>query len=234
LRAANEALRRANADLEHFSYAAQHELQEPLRMVTVFSEMLLEKYGGQLDAQADELIHYSIEGAARMQALVRDLVIYTHTANIADQTPAAVEVSAVVCRAVRKLRETVAENHASIEFGELPRLCSHAGPVQQIFENLISNAIKYHREEPPVVTISAVPRQREWLFSVTDNGIGIDAEYTEQIFGLFKRLHTGSEYPGTGLGLAICKRIVERLKGAIWVKSSVGKGSIFFFTLPRT
>jgi len=234
LRAANEALRRANADLEHFSYAAQHELQEPLRMVTVFSQMLKEKYGGQLDSQADELIQYSIEGATRMQALVRDLVTYTHTANISDESPRPAEVSELVRRAVGNLCEVVEANHASVEFGALPRLLTHAGPVQQVFENLISNAIKYHGPEPPVVSISAVPRQHDWLFSVRDNGIGIDPEYTQQIFGLFKRLHTGSEYPGTGLGLAICKRIVERLKGTIWVESAPGKGATFFFTLPRT
>jgi light-regulated signal transduction histidine kinase (bacteriophytochrome) len=233
LRASNEALRRANADLEHFSHAAEHELQEPLRMVTVFSQMLKEKYGGQLDSQADEFIRYSVEGASRMQALVRDLVVYTHTANISDRRPTLVALSALVCLAVENLTEAVAENHASIEFGVLPRLCTHAGPLQEVFERLISNAIKYRGGAPPVVAVSAVPRQHDWLISVEDNGIGIEPEDTQQIFGLFKRLHSTSEYPGTGLGLAICKRIVERLKGAIWVESVPGKGSTFFFTLPR-
>ncbi len=232
LRAANEALNRANADLEQFSYAAAHDLQEPLRMVTIYSQMLKKRYAGRLDEQADEFIKYCVEGARRMEMLVRDLLAYTRATSLYDEPRPLVNLNEVVAEAVGNLQMALAESGASVVYEGLPEVSAHAALMQQLLQNLLSNAIKYRSKEAPVVTVAANRRESEWLVSVSDNGIGIAPQYREQIFGLFKRLHTANEYPGTGLGLAICQRIVERYGGKIWVESEHGQGSTFFFTLP--
>jgi light-regulated signal transduction histidine kinase (bacteriophytochrome) len=225
-------LRRANADLEQFSYAAAHDLQEPLRMVTIYSQMLKRKYAGQLDQQADEFIGYCVDGARRMEMLVRDLLAYTRATSSCDEAPPLVDLNKVVVEAAGNLQMAISESGASVVYEALPEVRAHSTLMQQLLQNLISNAIKYRSEEPPVVTIAAVRRDSAWLISVSDNGLGIAPEYREHIFGLFKRLHNSAQYPGTGLGLAICQRIVERYGGKIWVESQGFKGSTFFFTLP--
>lgn len=233
LQAANEALHRANADLEQFSYAAAHDLQEPLRMVVIYSQMLKKKYAGRLDQQADEFIEYCVEGARRMETLVRDLLAYGRATSLHDEHQPLIDLTSVVGQAVGNLQVAIAESGASVFFDGLPEVHAHGTLIQQLFQNLISNAIKYRSKHAPVITVAAERRQSEWLISVRDNGIGIAPEYKEHVFGLFKRLHGAKEYPGTGLGLAICRRIVERYGGKIWVESTGSGGSTFFFTLPE-
>lgn len=232
LQAANQALRRANADLEQFSYAAAHDLQEPLRMVTIYSQMLQRKYAGLLDEQAHEFIRYCVEGASKMETLVRDVLMYTRATSLYDEPPQLANVNTVVAQAVGNLQIAMSESGASVLFDGLPEVRVHAPLMQQLFQNLISNAIKYRSEKTPVISVTAERRDGKWLMSVSDNGMGIAPEYHNQVFGLFKRLHGAGEYPGTGLGLAICQRIVDRYGGTIWVESDGKNGSTFRFTLP--
>jgi PAS domain S-box-containing protein len=234
LQHANEELRRANADLEQFAYSASHDLQEPLRMVSIYSELLKKRFAEKLGPEGDEFIHYTVEGAIRMEHLVRDLLAYTSaSANTNGAGPPA-RVRDAVDEAVASLRAAIIETGATVTSSDLPTL----GGVQrvhleQVFQNLISNALKYRSHKPPVIHISAELSDGEWLFSVADNGIGIDPRYRDLIFGIFKRLHTAREYPGTGIGLAICQKIVERAGGRIWVDSQPGLGSTFRFTIPN-
>ena len=225
-------LRRANQDLEQFAYSASHDLQEPLRSVKIFSELTLERYGPKLDGQGQEFLHHVHDGASRMEMLLRDLLAYTQTSKI-EKPAGAVDANAAFQAAIANLAGAIAESGATITCDNLPSVSVNATQLQQLFQNLIGNAIKYHSSDvPPAVHIAARRERQNWLFSVGDNGIGIEPEYKEKIFGLFKRLHSGDEYSGTGIGLAICKRIVERHGGRIWVESELGKGSTFHFTLP--
>lgn len=229
LRRANTALRRSNEDLRQFAYAASHDLQEPLRMVSLYSQLLAKRYKGRLDADADQFIDFTTGGAIRMQALVDDLLAFTEvTANPA-QIEAPVAGGAVLKSTLANMR--MALEDATVTHGELPAVAVHAQHLTQLFQNLIGNAMKYKGEEAPAIHISARRDGGWWVFSVKDNGIGIDPRYHQRIFGIFKRLH-GQEYPGTGIGLAICSRIVERYGGRIWVDSELGKGTEFLFTLP--
>jgi PAS domain S-box-containing protein len=225
-------LRRANQDLEQFAYSASHDLQEPLRSVKIFSELMSTQYRQRLDGQALEFLNYIGEGASRMEALVRDLLAYTQTAR-ADAPPEPVDANSAFEAAVANLAGAIDESGATISCDPLPRVRVHATQLQQLFQNLIGNAIKYRRPGvPPVVQTTTRQEGGDWIFSVKDNGIGIEQEFKEQIFGLFKRLHTRDEYAGTGIGLALCQRIVERHHGRIWVESEPGQGSTFFFALP--
>jgi PAS domain S-box-containing protein len=225
-------LRRANQVLEQFAYSASHDLQEPLRNVKIFSELLSRRYTGKLDNQALEFLRQIRGGAHRMEMLIRDLLTYTQVGMI-DKDPGYVDANDAMRTAVANLEAAIAETGARVDAGSLPSVRIHQIQLQQVFQNLIGNAVKYHRQDcPPVVHTMARREEGHWLFSVTDNGIGIAPEYTERIFGLFKRLHNGDEYPGTGIGLALCQRIVERHHGRIWVESEPGKGSVFYFTLP--
>jgi PAS domain S-box-containing protein len=225
-------LRRANQDLEQFAYSASHDLQEPLRSVTIFSELLSGRYGDKLDGQALEFLGNVRDGARRMEMLVRDLLAYTQAATL-DTEPEPVDANAVMQAAIANLAGTIAEAGATVNADPLPSVRIHAIHLQQVFQNLISNALKYHQPGiAPVVQTTARRQDGMWRFSVTDNGIGIEPRFHERIFGLFKRLHTGDEYSGTGIGLALCQRIVERNHGRIWVESEPGKGSSFHFTLP--
>lgn len=229
---ANKALRRANADLEQFAYSASHDLQEPLRMVALYSEMLKRKYGGKLGPQAEQYISYTVEGATRMEHLLQDLLAFTRASVVAEE-PAEILDSNEACeRAVANLQTSIEESGAVITRTTLPRVKMHQVHLEQVFQNLIGNAIKYRSDQAPRIAIGAEQRENEWIFSVKDNGIGIDPRYKEQIFGIFKRLHTAVEYSGTGMGLAICERIIERYCGRIWVESEPGKGSTFLFALP--
>lgn len=232
LERANAALKRANADLEHFAYSASHDLQEPLRMVAAYSELLHRKFGGKLGPDADEYIRHTVEGALRMERLLRDLRSYAQVSAIDLKAPDEIDASAILEKTLSGLQVAIQENGASIICSDLPRVRMHEFQLEQVFQNLISNAIRYRRDVAPEIHISAVRDGNEWRFAVQDNGIGIEPKFKEQIFGIFKRLHSAAQYPGTGMGLAICQRIVERIGGRIWVESEPGRGSTFYFTVP--
>jgi signal transduction histidine kinase/FixJ family two-component response regulator len=229
---AEAELLRANQDLEQFAYSASHDLQEPLRSVKIFSELLTRRVGDKLEGDARDFLSFVSSGATRMEMLVRDLLAYTQATQL-DKPATAEDASAALESALANLDGAIRTSCARVISEPLPSVRVHATQLQQLFQNLVGNAIKYRRPEtPPAISIAAQRDGDEWLFSVRDNGLGIEAEYRERIFGLFKRLHTGDEYAGTGIGLAICQRIVERNHGRIWVESEPGKGSVFKFTLP--
>ena len=226
-------LKRSNGDLEQFAYVASHDLQEPLRMVSGFTGLLKRRYVGKLDADADEYIEFAVGGANRMQALINDLLSYSRVGReeIAGKP---VNTQIVLDQALANLSSAIEERSALVSSGELPTVWANQGMVVRLFQNLIGNALKFCKAERPIVRIQAEARGAEWLFSVADNGIGIEAQYKDRIFMIFQRLHKQSEYPGTGIGLAVCKRIVERTGGRMWLESEPGKGTTFFFTLPAT
>jgi signal transduction histidine kinase len=226
-----EELARSNHDLEQFAYVASHDLQEPLRMVANYTQLLSERYRGKLDEQADKYIFYAVDGATRMQTQIQDLLAFSRVGR-EGMACAATDCNAVVEGALRNLQAPVQESGAQIVHGELPIVMGNASQLQQVFQNLIGNALKFRGPETPVIRISAESKVGEWVFAVTDNGIGIAPEYLETIFTVFKRLHTRVEYPGNGIGLSICKKIVERHGGRIWVTSEPGHGATFGFTLP--
>ena len=224
-------LQRANDDLQQFASVASHDLQEPLRMVTSYVQLLAKQYHGQLDEDADEVIGYAVDGAQRMRALIADLLAY---ARVETQGAEWTETDgeAVLAQALRDLQLAVAESGAIVTHDSLPTVTAVPGQLRQLLENLLSNALKFRGPEPPRIHLSAQRQGTEWLFSVRDNGIGLDPTQAERIFQMFQRLHTRKAYPGTGIGLAICKKIVERHGGRIWVESAPGQGATFFFTLP--
>ncbi len=225
-------LRRANTDLEQFAYSASHDLQEPLRTINIYSELISKRYADSLDDDAKKFIGYLRVAATRMEALVRDLLSYTLVTRMEKREDAA-DAQAALQVVLANLSGAIAEAGAKVTSGPLPAVAMHETHLQQLLQNLISNAIKYRSpDRPPVVHIQAERQNEYWTFAVTDNGIGVDKEYRETIFGLFKRLHTADEYSGTGIGLAICKRIVERYHGRIWVESEPGRGSTFRLALP--
>jgi histidine kinase len=226
-----DELKRSNQDLEQFAYIASHDLQEPLRAVASYTQMLAKRYQGRLDEKADLYISFAVDGATRMQQLIKDLLAYSRIGrNQLKLQPT--DCNAVVNKVLKDLQLSIAENQAKIIVSPLPTLLADTSQITLLFQNLISNAIKYRGEASPQVDISAQQQNSGWLFKIQDNGIGIAPEYAEQIFGIFQRLHTSDEYPGTGLGLAICQRIVERHGGHIWVESQLGIGAMFCFELP--
>ncbi|HAX86884.1 MAG TPA: hypothetical protein DCY91_11645 [Cyanobacteria bacterium UBA11370] len=224
-------LKRSNQELEQFAYIASHDLQEPLRAVASYTQMLAKRYQGKLDEKADIYINFAVDGATRMQQLIKDLLAYSRIGRHQLKLQST-DCNVVVNKVLKDLQFSITENHAKITIEFLPTLFVDTSQITLLFQNLISNAIKYRGEASPQVTISAENQRSGWLFRIRDNGIGIEPEYAEQIFGIFQRLHTSDEYPGTGLGLAICKRIVERHGGHIWVESQLGKGSLFCFEIP--
>ena len=231
LQIANAALHQANADLELFAYSASHDLQEPLRMLRVYSELLQKTFGGQLGQVGDEFIRHTVEGATRMDNLLRGLRTYMQVSATYHPPPEETDAGEVLNKTLLNLQAAIEESGASITVAALPRVRMHEFQLEQLFQNLIGNAIRY-RNGVPRITIAATLQDKNWLFSVQDNGIGIEPRFKEQIFGAFKRLHTNSQYPGTGMGLAICQRIIERAGGRIWVESEPEKGSTFYFTIP--
>jgi PAS domain S-box-containing protein len=237
LKLANQALQQSNDDLEQFAYAASHDLQEPLRMVSIYSQLLKEDYGASLDSQASSYIEFAVNGATRMSNLLRALLTYSRVANVSFDKSERADAASAVSSALLNLSTVIENSHARIEVGDLPVVRIPDIHLVQLFQNLIGNALKYCNEaggEAPVIRIAVAPRtdpESLWLFSVTDNGIGIEPEYLTQIFGIFKRLH-GPAFEGTGIGLALCQKIVERAGGRIWAESEPGQSSTFFFTLP--
>jgi signal transduction histidine kinase len=227
-----EELARSNRDLEQFAYVASHDLQEPLRMVAAYTQLLAERYTGKLDENADKYIRYALEGALRMQTLVKDLLEFSRVGRNRKSTPLAGET--VVLEALENLRAALLESGAVVHHQGLPAVNGDHTQLVQLFQNLIGNAIKFRGEKAPVITVTAEKLAAEWVFSVSDNGIGIAAEHVEAIFVIFQRLHTRAEYPGNGVGLAICKKIVEQHGGRIWVESKAGEGASFKFTLPAS
>ena len=224
-------LARSNADLQQFAYVASHDLKEPLRMVASYTQLLARRYKGKLDSDADEFIRYAVDGANRMQWLINDLLAYSRV-TVQDKVSEEVDCNSVLEEVLSDLRVAVEESRAVVTRDPLPTVMADRVQLGQLFQNLIGNAIKFHGKEPPQVHVSAERRPTEWLFSVRDNGVGLDPEYAERIFVIFQRLHNREEYPGTGIGLAICKKIVERHGGRIWVVSQTGQGATFHFTLP--
>ncbi len=226
-----EELARSNEELEQFAYVASHDLQEPLRMVAAYTQLLGERYRGKLDENADKYIAYASEGALRMQTLIQDLLAFSR-AGRRGVTSGPVNCQAVLTEVMRSMGPAMQESGATVKYDALPLVWAEGSRIGQLFQNLITNAIKFRGKAAPEISIGAEKKGAQWLFNVSDNGIGIQPEHADNIFVVFQRLHTRTEYPGNGIGLSICKKIVEQCGGKIWVESNAGHGSIFKFTLP--
>jgi PAS domain S-box-containing protein len=226
-------LQRSNAELEQFAYVASHDLQEPLRMVASYAELLAERYKGKLDQRADMYIGYAVDGAKRMQRLIHDLLAYARISSQAKPLQPT-DASAAVADVMKQLRGAIETSKAEVVFGNLPMVNADESQLRQLLQNLIANAIKFHGDGPPHVEIRAELMGEMWNFAVADDGIGIAKESSSRIFEMFQRLHTREEYDGSGIGLAISKRIVERHGGSIWFDSEPGRGTTFHFTIPKT
>ena len=226
-----EELASSNRDLEQFAYVASHDLQEPLRMVAAYTQLLADRYRGKLDDQADKYINYAVDGAARMQSLIHDLLALSRVGRQETELKNT-NCNEVVTQAVKDLQASILESGAVINVGSLPWLKANETQLKQVFQNLIGNAINFHGSRSPVIDIAAERQGANWIFSIADNGIGISPEHAENVFIIFNRLHTRTEYPGNGIGLAICKKIVERQGGKIEALPRDGGGTIFRLTLP--
>jgi signal transduction histidine kinase/CBS domain-containing protein len=227
----NQEFQRSNQELEQFAYVASHDLQEPLRAVAGYTQLLVNEYRDRLDETALEYADFIVDGAKRMQQLIQDLLTYSRVGT-RGQEFAPTDCNAVLQQVLQNLQVAIADNQATITAEPLPTVNGDRNQLVQLLQNLIGNAIKFHRDEPPHVYITAQKQDNDWLFQIQDNGIGIKPQYLERIFEVFKRLHTRREYPGTGIGLAICKKIATRHGGRIWAKSESGVGTIFYFTIP--
>ncbi|QLE48480.1 GAF domain-containing protein [Nostoc sp. C057] len=241
----SQELVRSNAELEQFAYVASHDLQEPLRMVTSYLQLLERRYKNQLDANADQFITYAVDGARRMQTLINDLLNYSRVST-RGQPFKLVDCDVILQRAIANLQIAIADSQAIVTYDSLPEVMADTTQLTQVFQNLIGNAIKFCQNQQPQIhigvakpnpnsdeeSLNSIPLADEWLFSIRDNGIGLESQYAERIFIIFQRLHGRDKYPGTGIGLAICKKIIERHGGRIWVESKPGQGSTFYFTIP--
>ncbi|MBN2419434.1 MAG: PAS domain S-box protein [Deltaproteobacteria bacterium] len=231
LRERTRSLERSNRELEQFAYVASHDLQEPLRMVASYTQLLAKRYKDKLDSDADEFISYAVDGANRMQMLINDLLHFSRVGTKGKEF-SMTGFDTVLEKTMRDLKKRIEENGAEVTIDSMPTLMADAGQIGQVFQNLISNAIKFRNAAPPEIHISSEKNGDNWIFSVSDNGIGIAPEYSTRIFEIFQRLHSKEEYPGSGIGLAICKKIVERHGGKIWIESEPSKGTTFYFTIP--
>lgn len=231
LRERTEDLERSNAELQRFAYVASHDLREPLRMVTSYTQLLKKRYAGKLDADADDFIGYAVDGAARMESLIEDLLAYSRVGS-QGRAPSEADLGPVLDGVLKGLEVAIADSAATVTSDELPTVVCDPTQIGQVFQNLIANAMKFRRDEPVRIHVGVERVGTEWVFSVADNGLGIEPEYFDRIFVIFQRLQSREDYAGSGMGLAICKRIVERHHGRIWVESEPGEGSMFYFTIP--
>ncbi|WP_447968225.1 PAS domain-containing protein [Nitrospira sp. M1] len=226
------ALARSNRELQRFAYMASHDLQEPLRMISSFIQLLATEYNGRLDAEAHEYIGYVVDGAVRMRTLIDGLLEYSQLGNI-EQTFNSTDCESLLNEALLNLGEAIAEKQAVVTHDPLPTVLANGNQLAQVFQNLISNGLKFSGPQSPIIHVGAVRQEEAWQFSVADNGIGIEPAYREQIFDMFQRLNQKSEYPGSGIGLSICHKIIGQHRGKIWVDSEFGVGSTFYFTIPH-
>jgi PAS domain S-box-containing protein len=227
-----DALGRSNDQLQQFAYVASHDLQEPLRMVSSYLQLLERRYKGQLDDDASEFIGFAVDGAKRMQALISDLLAYSRIGT-REEVHSRVDLNETVQRVLKDLEVAIRETGAVVQVDRLPTITAEATQIRQLLQNLVGNALKFHKPgQPPAIEVTSRREADAWIFAVRDHGIGLDPQYRDRIFQIFQRLHTRQEYPGTGIGLAICKRIVERHGGTITVDSSPGDGATFTFTVP--
>jgi len=233
LREKARELERSNGELEQFAYVASHDLQEPLRSVQSYLQLLKRRYGEKLDQDADEFIDFAVDGAKRMRQLIEDLLTYSRVSS-RGRPPEPTNLDEVVDHVMRGLSAAVEECGATITRDPLPCINGDRAQLKQLYQNLISNALKFRKDNAPHVKLSAEKEGAFWRLGVSDDGIGMNPKYAEKVFEIFKRLHSKDEYEGTGIGLAICKKIVERHGGRIWVESRLGEGSTFCFTLPMT
>lgn len=232
LKRTNEQLKRSNRDLEEFAYAASHDLQEPLRKIEAFCSLLDQEYSHIVHGDGKTYLEYVINGAARMRRLIQDLLEYSRIKTLPGQLNE-VDANQALEEALQNLSASLEDARGVVTHDSLPTVRADHRQLTQLLQNLIGNGIKYRSDQPPRIHVSSVTNEEEWIFAVKDNGIGINAQFHERIFGIFKRLHSPDEYSGTGIGLAICKRIVERLQGRIWVESEEGAGSAFYFSVPK-
>jgi signal transduction histidine kinase len=228
-----EELARSNRELEQFAYVASHDLQEPLRMVATYAQLLAEKYRGKLDDKADKYIEYAVDGALRMQTLIKDLLQFSRIGRRGTERTH-IDCNTAVQQVIKNLQGAIQESGAIVTHDHLPTVVADSSELLQLFQNLIGNAVKFRGPETPVIRLRAERQRGEWQFAVSDNGIGISPEHAEAIFIVFKRLHTRAEYAGNGIGLSICRKIIEHHGGRIWVESEPGQGATFKFTLPCT
>ena len=228
---AEEELIRSNQDLQQFAYVASHDLQEPLRNVASCLQMLQKKYANKLDAEADQYIEYAVEGSVRMRDLILDLLTYSRIGT-RGKPYEPTDCEQILAESVKNLRSAVTETRAVITHDPLPTIPADGTQLLQVFQNLIGNAIKFRRDQPPQIHVAAVKNTNEWVFSIKDSGIGIESRYLDKIFVIFQRLNKRREYEGTGMGLAIVKKVVERHDGRVWVESEPGEGTTFYFSIP--
>ncbi|MFW6112601.1 MAG: sensor histidine kinase [Chloroflexota bacterium] len=228
----HEELRQKNQELEHFAYIVSHDLREPLRMVTNYTKLIEKRYRDKLDAEGEQFISYAVDGSRRMQQLLNGLLAYCRVSTHGEPFQP-VDCDALLRSVVGMLDITVQEASARVTWSEMTQVVADESQLLQLFQNLIANAIKYRRDEPPYIHISVEERNNEWLFAFQDNGIGIEPQYQERVFHIFQRLHTKDKFDGTGVGLAVCRRIVERHGGQIWLESEPGRGTTFYFTISK-
>ena len=232
VRRSHDELERSNQELEQFAYVASHDLQEPLRMVSSYMGLIERRYKGRLDPDADDFIGYAVDGAKRMKMLINDLLQYSRVGTHG-KIFGPVDCEKLLVEVLEHLQLLIEDNGATITHDRLPTVIGDDVQLARLFQNLINNALKFRKDDPPSIHISVEPNNGNWLFSFRDNGIGVSPKFADRIFEIFQRLHGSEEYPGTGIGLAICKKIVERHGGRIWVQSEQGNGATFIFTIPR-